>query len=214
MLLNRSWGARGHPFAQHYSCPTVLRCSIGPTNGGCGDISLCGKNCCLNRTGLPQASSLRSIGKAATSVLPPLPPLYFSFQNENASYAGRSGRASVRSRRLADRWFLQLQSQTCHKFVPADAATWNWARLLLPSVSWKKQMPRKSPSDKLISSRKKFIFQNSAQTAFKSLRLLRRRLDLKSSLRSELFPSRRSATACYFSKSRGERAQRSKKFNL
>ena len=60
----------------------------------------------------------------------------------------------------------------------------------------KKLMPRESPSDKLISSRKKFIFQNSAQTAFKILRLLRRRLDLKSRLRSELIlPSRRSATA-------------------
>ena len=31
MVLNRSWGARGHPFAQHSSCPTVLRCSIGIT---------------------------------------------------------------------------------------------------------------------------------------------------------------------------------------
>ncbi len=29
MLLNRSWGARGHPFTQHYSCPAVLRCYIG-----------------------------------------------------------------------------------------------------------------------------------------------------------------------------------------
>ena len=28
MLLNRSWGARGHPFTQHYSCPAVLRCYI------------------------------------------------------------------------------------------------------------------------------------------------------------------------------------------
>ena len=55
MLLNRSWGARGHPFAQHYSCPTVLRCSIGSTSGGCGDISLCGKKYCLNRTGTSPA---------------------------------------------------------------------------------------------------------------------------------------------------------------
>ena len=39
---------------------------------------------------IAQAQDLRSIGKAATSVLPPLPPLYFSFQNESASYAGRS----------------------------------------------------------------------------------------------------------------------------
>ena len=31
MVLNRSWGARGHPFAQHSSCPIVLRCSIGST---------------------------------------------------------------------------------------------------------------------------------------------------------------------------------------
>lgn len=45
MLLNRSWGARGHPFAQHYSCPAVLRCSIGSTKWRLwGTIFVCEKS--------------------------------------------------------------------------------------------------------------------------------------------------------------------------
>ena len=39
------------------------------------ELSLCGKNGCLNRTG---DKPLRSLGKAATSVLPPLTTLSFS----------------------------------------------------------------------------------------------------------------------------------------
>ena len=45
MLLNRSWGARGHPCAQHYSCPAVLRCSIGSTKWRLwGTIFVCEKS--------------------------------------------------------------------------------------------------------------------------------------------------------------------------
>ena len=62
-------GDRGHPFAQHCSCPAILRCSVGLTKAAFWELSLCGKNGCLNRTGV---KPLRSIGKAATSVLPPL----------------------------------------------------------------------------------------------------------------------------------------------
>ena len=63
------------------------------------------------------------------------PPLYF-FQNEYASYAGRSGRASVRSRRSAGRGFFQLQKQTCQKLWTLRALGFE-ARLLLPSFSSK-----------------------------------------------------------------------------
>ena len=181
-MLFKLGGTGGHPFYSTLQLSRFFRCSVGSTSVGCGDISLCRKDC-LNRTGLSQAPPLCSIGKAATSMLPPLPPLYFIFQNEYASYTGRSGRASLRSRRLAGRWFFHLQSQPCQKLWPLRALVFE-ARLLLPCASWKMKMPWWSPSDKLISSRKKIIFQNSAQTAFKSLRLLRRRLDLKSSLRS------------------------------
>ena len=52
---------------------------------------------------IAQGQALRSIGKAATSLLPPFTALCFFFQNKCAFYTGRSGRASVRSRRLADR---------------------------------------------------------------------------------------------------------------
>ena len=95
-------GTGGHPFYSTLQLSRFFRCSVGSTSVGCGDISLCRKDC-LNRTGLSQAPPLCSIGKAATSMLPPLPPLYFIFQNEYASYTGRSGRASLRSRRLAGR---------------------------------------------------------------------------------------------------------------
>lgn len=76
---------------------------------------------------------------------------------------------------------------------------------------------RLSPSDKLIRLEYKCIFQSSAQTAFKSLRLLRRRLDLKkqSSLRTDCSqPSLRDGTMISKTSGGGERAQRSKKFNL
>lgn len=114
MLLNRSWGARGHPFAQHYSFPAFLDAQLVLQVAAVGIFFRM-----WSIASIAQGQALRSIGKAATSLLPPSPPLYFSFQNECASYVGRSGRASVRSRRSADRWFFQLQSQTCHKLVPA-----------------------------------------------------------------------------------------------
>ena len=132
MLLNRSWGARGHPFAQHYSCPAFLDAQLVLQVAAVGIFFRM-----WSIASIAQGQALRSIGKAATSVLPPFTPMCFFFQNECASYAGRSGRTSLCSRRLAGRWFFQLQSQTCHKLVPAFAATWYWARLLLSNISWK-----------------------------------------------------------------------------
>ena len=60
----------------------------------------------------------------------------FILQNEYASYTGRSGRASVRSRRSAGRGFFQLQMQTCQKIWTLRALVFE-ARLLLPSFSSK-----------------------------------------------------------------------------
>lgn len=107
-------GDRGHPFTQHCSCPAFLDAQLVLQVAAVGLFFRM-----WSIASIAQGQALRSIGKAATSLLPPSPPLYFSFQNECASYVGRSGRASVRSRRSADRWFFQLQSQTCHKPVPA-----------------------------------------------------------------------------------------------
>ena len=59
-------------------------------------------------------------------------PFNFFLQNEYASYTGRSGRASLRSRRSAGRGFFQLQKQTCQKLWPLRDLEFE-ARLLLPS---------------------------------------------------------------------------------
>ena len=57
----------------------------------------------------------------------------FLFQNEYASYTGRSGRTSLCSRRSAGRGFFQLQKQTCQKLWPLRALEFE-ARLLLPNA--------------------------------------------------------------------------------
>ena len=64
----------------------------------------------------------------------------FLFQNEYASYTGRSGRTSLCSRRSVGRGFFQLQKQTCQKLWPLSALEFE-ARLLLPSFSSKMNMP-------------------------------------------------------------------------
>ena len=166
MLLNRSWGARGHPFAQHYSCPAFLDAQLVLQVAAVGIFFRM-----WSIASIAQGQALRSIGKAATSVLPPCTPMCFFFQNECASYAGRSGRTTLCSRRLAGRWFFQLQSQTCHKLVPAFAATWYWARLLLSNISWKiYNAPMKSFGQIDFVQNKKCNLPNSAQPAFSRLR--------------------------------------------
>lgn len=55
-------GTGGTLFTQHYSCPAVLRCSVGSTVAAFRELFSYGKNGCLNR---PGDKPLRSIGKAA-----------------------------------------------------------------------------------------------------------------------------------------------------
>ena len=109
MLLNRSRGELGgKPFAQHCSCPAVLRCSVHRTRSFfLGTIFVWEK------------------------WLPPYPLMFF-LQTEYASYTSRSGRASLRSRRSAGREFFLLQKQTFQKLWPLRALEFE-ARLLLPS---------------------------------------------------------------------------------
>ena len=166
MLLNRSWGARGHPFAQHYSCPAFLDAQLVLQVVAVGIFFRM-----WSIASIAQGQALHSIGKAATSVLPPFTPMCFFFQNECASYAGRSGRTSLCSRRLAGRWFFQFQSQTCHKLVPAFAATWYWARLLLSNISWKIYNAPMKPSDKLISYKIKMQSSKLRATSFQQVAL-------------------------------------------
>ena len=73
MLLNRSWGARGHPFAQHYSCPAFLDAQLVLQVAAVGIFFRM-----WSIASIAQGQALRSIGKAATSVLPPLTTLSFS----------------------------------------------------------------------------------------------------------------------------------------
>ena len=74
----------------------------------------------------------------------------FLFQNEYASYTGRSGRTSLCSRRSAGRGFFQLQNQTCQKLWPLSALEFE-ARLLLPSSSSKIKMSRTGAVPKVMS---------------------------------------------------------------
>ena len=123
----------------------------------------------------------------------------------------RSGRTSLCSRRaFRSAKVLQLQKQTCQKLWPLRALEFE-ARLLLPSSFFhNKSLSYQSAygGQRVDLPPKNLIFQNSAQTAFKSLRLLRRRLDLKSGLRSETSssqPSLRDGTLI-FKTSGGARA--------
>ena len=92
----------------------------------------------------------------------------FLFQNEYASYTGRSGRTSLCSRRSAGREFLQLQKQTCQKLWPLSALEFE-ARLLLPSSSSKIKMSRtvRLRRTTWFPSATQFT-ESSVQTAFKS----------------------------------------------
>ena len=92
----------------------------------------------------------------------------FLFQNEYASYTGRSGRTSLCSRRSAGREFLQLQKQTCQKLWPLSALEFE-ARLLLPSSSSKIKMSRtvRLRRTTWFPSANQFT-ESSVQTAFKS----------------------------------------------
>lgn len=202
-------GTGGTLFTQHYSCPAFLDAPLVLQVAAVGIFFRM-----WSIASIAQGQALRSIGKAATSLLPPSPPLYFSFQNECASYAGRSGRASVRSRRSADRWFFQLQSQTCHKPLPATRPLDidQDCSFRMPLTKWK-------CFDEVL--RTNWFVWNKNASSKAPLRQLSKVFDCfadaciwESSLRSELFvPSRRFATARWFLKTRGERAQRSKKFN-
>ena len=131
-------GLRGKPFAQHCSCPTVLRCSVGLTMAAfLGTIFVWEK--WLPQSHRGQAPALNRQGGNVRVAVPY--HVEFLFQNEYASYTGRSGRTSLCSRRSAGREFLQLQKQTCQKLWPLSALEFE-ARLLLPSSSSKIKMSR------------------------------------------------------------------------
>lgn len=91
---------------------------------------------CLNRTGAGVNATPMLNRQGGNVLVAASYAVEFFFQNEYASYAGRSGRASVRSRRSAGRVFFQLQKQTCQKIWTLRALVFE-ARLLLPSFSSK-----------------------------------------------------------------------------
>lgn len=102
-----------------------------------GNSNWCGKNGCLNRTG---DKPLRSIGKAATSVLPPLTTLSLFSTQELVIQVSLWSRVRALPTLSGPRLF-QLQKQTCQKLWPLRALEFE-ARLLLPSLSSKGNIPR------------------------------------------------------------------------
>ena len=176
-------GDRGHPFAQHCSCPAILRCSVGLTKAAFWELSFCGKNGCLNRTGV---KPLRSIGKAATSVLPPLTPLSFSSKMNMsltqvalvarpcAPVAQRNENSSSPRSRLAKRY---------GRFAPLYLRQDCFFRVSLPKCQSSYSPPA---ADKLISSTHPFT-EKLRSDNFQKLQMLRNHLDLISSLHSEAF---------------------------
>ena len=110
----------------------------------------------------------------------------FILQNEYASYTGRSGRASVRSRRSAGRGFSSSRSRLAKsngRFALLDLRQDCFFRVSLP-----KQHSSYSPptADRSISSAHPFTVKLRSDS-FQKLRMLRNRLDLISRLHSELF---------------------------
>ena len=187
MLLNRSRGELGgKPFAQHCSCPAVLRCSVGSTVAAFRELLAYGRIASIAQGTSPCAQSARRQRLCCR-----LLQRYIYSPLRKRSYKCRSGRASVRSRRSAFRWIFQLQKQTCQKLWPLRALEFE-ARLLLPSsIFQNKKSLFKVHLRRTAwwSFTQKLHLPDSAQTAFKSLRLLRRRLSLKSSLRSVDYPT-------------------------
>ena len=96
---------------------------------------------CLNRTGAGVNATPMLNRQGGNVLVAASYAVEVFFQNEYDSYAGRSGRASVRSRRSAGRVFFQLQKQTCQKIWTLRALVFE-ARLLLPSLSSKGNIPR------------------------------------------------------------------------
>ena len=121
-------------------------------SGGFSGTSCVWENCLYR----PGDKPLRSIGKAATSVLPPLTAIHLFSTQETLLQMSLWSRA------------LEFE-----------------ARLLLPSFIFQNI----NLSSRSACGGQRDDLPTSAQTAFKSLRLLRRRLCFKSSLHSEDYPT-------------------------
>ena len=125
---------------------------------------------CLNRTGAgvnatPALNRQGGNVRVAASYA-----VEFFFQNEYVSYAGRSGRASVRSRRSAGRGFFQLQKQPCQKIWTLRALVFGqdcFFRVSLPKCQSSYSPPA---ADKLISSTHPFT-EKLRSDSFQKLRM-------------------------------------------
>ena len=115
MLLNRSWGGKGAPF-----CSTLQLSHSFKMLNWFYKWRLWGYIFVWEKV-LPQSHRDKPCAQSArrqTSLLSPFTPLCFSFQNECASYTGRSDRASVRSRRLAGRFSSSSSRRLAIRLCP------------------------------------------------------------------------------------------------
>ena len=161
-------------------------------NGGLfGNSNWCGKNGCLNRPGV---KPLRSIGKAATSVLPPLTTLSLSSKmNMALTSVALVARPCAPDAQWAENSSSSRSrlAKSYGRFAPLDLKQDCFFR-----ISLSKQHPSYSPpsADSSISSARAFTVKLRSDS-FQKLRMLRNRLCLKSRLHFELFLSDVAAVA-------------------
>ena len=85
MLLNRSRGELGgKPFAQHCSCPAVLRCSVGLTMAAFLGTIFVWEKYCFSRPGT--ASACAPSARGQRPCCPHLPHKHFSLKYECATF--------------------------------------------------------------------------------------------------------------------------------
>ncbi len=138
---------------------------------------------CLNR---PGDKPLRSIGKAATSVLPPLTPLSFSSKmNTPLTQVALVARpCAPDAQRFEDSSSSRSSlAKSYGRFAPLDLRQDCFFRVSLPKCQSSYSPPA---ADKLISSTHSFTDELRSDS-FQKLRMLRNRLDLISRLHSEVY---------------------------
>ena len=107
-------GTGGTLFTQHYSCPAVLRCSVGSTRAAFRELLSYVKNGCLNRTGTSPALN-RQCGNIRVAAF-----YAISLFSTQEMFLQVSLWSCVRALPpLNVPMIFQLQSQTCHKLVSA-----------------------------------------------------------------------------------------------
>ena len=174
-------GTGGTLFTQHYSCPAVLRCSVGSTVAAFRELLSYGKNGCLNRTGTSPALNRQGGNvRVAASY-----SVTFILHSENVSTnvalvarpcapaAQRADESSSSRSRLA---------KSYGRFAPLSLKQDCFFRVSSSKI--KISLPSPPAADNLMIFHPETSSSRLRSDSFQKFGLLRRRLCLKSSLRS------------------------------